>query len=172
MWFSNTTSKRWWTVYCWSWRHHYWLPDNVMQQLRNEVNTLVFSDSFALYLYVKTLSIVLNWKSPFEPRWGNKYQFPRTDQVYMDMFCCKFPHLTFIRKKKKTASDFTSASIRFVKNGTGFPDWNVANYINGLGYLLDLPLKSCLVSHSISRESFAVHDLLKLLRSCLRKVPS
>lgn len=75
-------------------------------------------------------------------------------------------------KKKKTASDFTSASIRFVKNGTGFPDWNVANYINGLGYLLDLPLKSCLVSHSISRESFAVHDLLKLLRSCLRKVPS
>lgn len=65
--------------------------------------------------------------------------------------------------------DFTSALIRFVKNGTGFPNWNVVHYI---GLLLDLILQSCLVVHSISRGRLAVQDLLKLLSSCFRKMPS
>lgn len=34
------------------------LSDNAMQQLRNEVNPLEFSDSFGIDLYVKALSIV------------------------------------------------------------------------------------------------------------------
>ena len=36
------------------------LSDNVMQQLRNEVDPLEFSDSFGIDLYVKALSIVFN----------------------------------------------------------------------------------------------------------------
>ena len=36
------------------------LPDDVMQQMRNEVDPLQFSDSFGIDLYVKALSIVLN----------------------------------------------------------------------------------------------------------------
>ena len=36
------------------------LPDNVMQQLRNEVDPLEISDSFGIDLYVKALSIVFN----------------------------------------------------------------------------------------------------------------
>ena len=36
------------------------LSDNVIQQLRNEVDPLEFSDSFGIDLYVKALPIVFN----------------------------------------------------------------------------------------------------------------